>query len=282
MAPSRTKRHPTVTERDDMTIKKQAKPAEALLSFEVFYNGELFQTVEFSSLRKCNNWREKNLETPFLYVIKTPNCNRESCIELSKRYFSTKHRVYPDLFERPVWDVVTEAELQQLAETRIVREARERTGVPLSVQVGGGKYDVTIVHFDKPMRDRVEIIKGDLSREEAYEFIRSYGADAITKKVTTVEKEVKSMTTMNQVERHQLILTTLLNTIKPEKTGWREIIKAIEALNMVKPDGWLEVRDVLQYALDQGLIARPKFDPHADDEYYFAITPVTAASKALQ
>ena len=72
-----------------MTIKKQAKPTEALLSFEVFYNGELFQTVEFSSLRKCNNWREKNLETPFLYVIKTPNCNRESCIELSKRYFST-------------------------------------------------------------------------------------------------------------------------------------------------------------------------------------------------
>lgn len=70
-----------------MTLKKQAMPTEALLTFEVFYNGELFQTVEFSSLRKCNNWREKNLETPFLYVIKTPDCNRESCIELSKRYF---------------------------------------------------------------------------------------------------------------------------------------------------------------------------------------------------
>lgn len=284
MATSRTERYLTVRVQDDMTTKKQAKPTETLLSFEVFYNGELFQTVEFSSLRKCNNWREKNLETPFLYVIKTPNCNRESCIELSKRYFSTKHRVYPDLFERPEWDVVTEAELQQLAETRIVREARERTGAPLSVQVDGGKYDVTIVHFDKPMRDRVEIIKGDLSREEAYEFIRSYGADAdaVTKKVTPVEKELKSMTTMNQVDRHQLILTTLLNTIKPEKTGWREIIKAIKALNMVKPDGWLEVRDVLQHALDQGLIARPKFDPHADDEYYFAITPATAASKAMQ
>lgn len=57
----RTKRHPIVTEQDDMTLKKQAKPTEALQSFEVFYNGELFQTVEFSSLRKCNNWREKNL-----------------------------------------------------------------------------------------------------------------------------------------------------------------------------------------------------------------------------
>ena len=136
----------------------------------------------------------------------------------------------------------------------------------------------TIVHFDKPMRDRVEIIKGDLSREEAYEFIRNYGTDAVTKEVTPVGEEVKSVTTMHQVDRQQLILTTLLNTIKPEKTGWREIIKAIEALNMVKPDGWLEVRDVLQYALDQGLIARPKFDPHADDEYYFAITPVTPAT----
>lgn len=261
-----------------MTIKKQAKPTEALLSFEVFYNGELFQTVEFSSLRKCNNWREKNLETPFLYVIKTPNCNRESCIELSKRYFSTKHRVYPDLFERPEWDVVTEAELQQLAETRIVRETRERTGVPLSVQVGGGKYDVTIVHFDKPMRDRVEIIKGNLSREEAYEFIRSYGNDAVTKLVTPTEEEVRPVTKMNQAERQQLILSTLLDTIKPENTGWREIVKAIEALHVVKPGGWLEVRDVLQYALDQGRIARPKFDPHADDEYYFAITSVTPAT----
>ena len=161
-------------------------------------------------------------------------------------------RPLQDLFERPEWDVVTEAELQQLAETRIVRETRERTGVPLSVQVGGGKYDVTIVHFDKPMRDRVEIIKGDLSREEAYEFIRNYGTDAVTKEVTSVGEEVKSVTTMNQVDRQHLILTTLLNTIQPEKTGWGEIITAIEALNMVKPDGWLEVRDVLQYALDQG------------------------------
>ncbi|MBV4483264.1 hypothetical protein [Pseudomonas khavaziana] len=260
-----------------MTIKKQAKPTEAFLSFEVFYNGELFQTVEFSSLRKCNNWREKSLETPFLYVIKTPNCNRESCIELSKRYFATKHRVYPDLFERPEWDAVTEAELQQLADTRIVRETRERTGVPLSVQVGNGKYDVTIVHFEKPMRDRVEIIKGGLSREEAYEFIRNYDTDGATKEVTPAEEEM-----MNQDNRQQLILTTLLNTIKPEKTGWREIIKAIEALHVIKPDGWIEVRDVLQYALDQGRIARPKFDPHADDEYYFAVTPATPASKGIR
>lgn len=262
-----------------MTTKKQAKPTEALLSFEVFYNGELFQTVEFSSLRKCNNWAQKNLETPFLYVIKTPNCNRESCIELSKRYFSTKHRVYPDLFERPEWDVVTEAELQQLAESRIVRENRERTGVPLSVQVGGGRYDVTIVHFDKPMRDRVEIIKGDLSREEAYEFIRNYGnTDVVNKEMTPAEEEVTSMTTINEAERQHLILSTLLNTIKPEKTGWREIIKAIEALHLINPDGWMEVRDVLQDALDQGLIARPKFDPHADDEYYFAVTAVTPST----
>jgi len=273
IAISRTKRHLIVREQDDMTIEKQAKPTEALLTFEVFYNGELFKTVEFSSLRKCNNWCKKNLETPFLYVVKTPNCDRENCIELSKRFFLTKHRVYPDLFERPDWDVVTEAELQQLAETRIVRETRERTGVTLSVQVEGGKFDVTIVHFDKPMRDRVEIIKGDLSREEAYEFIRNYGTDAVTKEVKPAEEEVKSMTTMNQADRQQLILTTLLNTIKPEKTGWREIIKAIEALHVIKPDGWLEVRDVLQYALDQGRIARPKFDPHADDEYYFAVTP---------
>lgn len=258
-----------------MKLKKQAKPTEALLTFEVFYNGELFQTVEFSSLRKCNNWREKNLETPFLYVIKTPNCNRESCIELSKRYFSTKHRLYPNLFKRPEWDVITDAEIQIRVEQRTVHEARERTGVNFSVQVGGGKYDVTVVHFDKPMRDRVEIIKGDLSREEAYEFIRHYGTDIVKKVVTLTEEEVKPVTKMNQVERQQLILTTLLNTIKPENTGWREIIKAIEALNVIKPDGWLEVRDVLQYALDQGRIARPKFDPHADDEYYFAIPATT-------
>ena len=173
---------------------------------------------------------------------------------------------------------MTEAELQQLAETRIVRETRERTGVPLSVQVGGGKYDVTIVHFDKPMCDRVEIIKGNLSREEAYEFIRSYGNDAVTKVVTPTEEEVRPVTKMNQAERQQLILSTLLDTIKPENTGWREIVKAIEALHVVKPGGWLEVRDVLQYALDQGRIARPKFDPHADDEYYFAITSVTPAT----
>ena len=256
-----------------MTIKKQAKPTETLLTFEVFFNGELFQTVEFSSLRKCNNWRENSLETPLLYVIKTPDCNRESCIELSKRCFSTKHRVYPDLFERPEWDVVTEAELQQLAETRIVREARERTGVPLSVQVGSGKYDVTIVHFDKPMRDRVEIIKGHLSREEAYEFIRHYGTDVVTKVGTPTEEEMRPVTKMDQTERQQLILNTLLDTIKPEKTGWRQIIKAIEALNVVKPDGWLEVREMLQYALDQGRVDRPEFDPHADDEYYFAVTP---------
>ncbi|MGO2768091.1 hypothetical protein [Pseudomonas taetrolens] len=117
-----------VTEQDDMTLKKQAKPTEALLTFEVFYNGELFQTVEFSSLRKCNNWREKNLETPFLYVIKTPDCNRESCIELSKRYFLTKHRVYPDLFERPEWDVVTEAECNSLQRLALC-------GKPASAQV---------------------------------------------------------------------------------------------------------------------------------------------------
>ncbi len=84
-----------------MTLQKQATSTQAMLTFEVFYNGELFQTVEFSSLRKCNNWAQKNLETPFLYVIRTPDCNRESSIELSKRYFSTRHRVYPDLFERP-------------------------------------------------------------------------------------------------------------------------------------------------------------------------------------
>ena len=134
-------------------------------------------------------------------MIKTPDCNRESCIELSKRYFLTKHSVYPDLFEHPEWDVVTEAQLQQLAETRIVRETRERTGVPLSVQVGGGKYDVTIVHFDKPMRDRVEIIKGDLSREEAYEFIRHYGTDVVTKVVTQTEDESRPVTKMKQTER---------------------------------------------------------------------------------
>ena len=86
------------------------------------------------------------------------------------------------------------------------------------------------------------------------------------------------MTKMNQAERQQLILSTLLDTIKPENTGWREIVKAIEALHVVKPGGWLEVRDVLQYALDQGRIARPKFDPHADDEYYVAITSVTPAT----
>ena len=173
---------------------------------------------------------------------------------------------------------MTEAELQQLAETRIVRETRERTGVPLSVQVGGGKYDVTIVHFDKPMRDRVEIIKGDLSREEAYEFIRHYGIDVVTTVMTPTEDEMRPVTKMNQTERQQLILNTLLDTIKPEKTGWREIIKAIEALNVIKPDGWLEVRDVLQYALDQGRIARPKFDPYANDEYYFAVTPSNPAN----
>lgn len=32
-----------------MTLKKQAMPTEALLTFEVFYNGELFQTVSFNS-----------------------------------------------------------------------------------------------------------------------------------------------------------------------------------------------------------------------------------------
>ena len=258
-----------------MTIKKKTKPAETLLSFEIFYNGELFQTIEFSSFRKCNNWREKNLETPFLYVIKTPNCNRENCIELSKRYFATKHRVYPDLFERPEWDVVTDAEAQMLTEQRTVLEARERTGVNISVQVGGGKYDVTVVHYDRPMRDRVEIIKGGLSREEAYRFIRNYGTDTITNPATPTEEEVK---TVNQADRRQLILATLLDVIKPQNTGWREIIKAIEELNVVEPDGWLEVRDVLQYALDQGSIARPMFDPHADDEYYFAVTPAATAT----
>lgn len=60
------------------------------------------------------------------------------------------------------------------------------------------------------------------------------------------------MTKMNQAERQQLILNTLLATIKPENTGWREIVKAIEALNVVKPGGWLEVSDLLQYPLDQG------------------------------
>jgi hypothetical protein len=39
-----------------------------------------------------------------------------------------------------------------------VRKTRERAGVPLSVQVDDGKYDVTIFHFDKPMHDRIEII----------------------------------------------------------------------------------------------------------------------------
>ncbi|QLG91189.1 hypothetical protein HZF02_04125 [Pseudomonas yamanorum] len=280
MTPNQANRFPTITEQDDMTIKKKTKPAETPLSFEIFYNGELFQTIEFSSFRKCNNWREKNLETPFLYVIKTPSCNRENCIELSKRYFAAKHRVYPDLFERPEWDVVTDAEIQMLAEQRTVLEARERTGVNISVQVGGGKYDVTIVHYDKPMRDRVEIIKGGLSSEEAYKFIRNYGTDAITNAVIPTEEEVKTVAQMNQAKRQQLILTTLLDVIKPQNTGWREIIKTIEELHVIKPDGWLEVRDVLQYALDQGFIARPKFDPHADDEYYFAVTPAPLATPA--
>ncbi len=176
---------------------------------------------------------------------------------------------------------MTDAELRQLAETRIVREARERTGIPLSVQVGGGRYDVTIVHFDQPMRDRVEIIEGGLSREEAYEFIRNYGTDAETNSVTPTGEEARPVTKIDQAERQQLILTTLLKTIKPEKTGWREIVKAIEALHVVNPDGWLEVRDVLQYALEQGHIARTKFDPHADDEYYFAITSVPHATSEI-
>ena len=105
--------------------------------------------------------------------------------------------MYPDLFEHPEWDIVTEAKPQQLAENRIVQETRERTGVPLSFQVGGGKYDVTIVHFDMPMRDRVEITKGDLSREEAYELIRHYGTDVVTKVVTPIEDEIRPVTKMN-------------------------------------------------------------------------------------
>ncbi|PHN38258.1 hypothetical protein [Pseudomonas sp. ICMP 564] len=253
-----------------MSIKKTVRPAETLLDFEIFYNGELYQTVKFSSFRKCSNWREKNLETPFLYVIKTPNCNRENCIEISKRYFATKHRVYPDLFERPEWDIVTDEEVQMRAEQRTVLEARERTGVNISVQVSGGKYDVTVVHYDKPMRDRVEIIKGDMSREEAYKFIHEYGIDASSNAMASTN-EVSPSSNMNQVERQQLVLSTLLDVIKPQNTGWREISEAIENLKLIKPDGWLEVRDVLQYLLDQGRIARPEFDPHADDEYFFAI-----------
>lgn len=254
-----------------MSVKKTVKPAATLLDFEIFYNGELFQTVKFSSFRKCNNWREKNLETPFLYVIKTPNCNRENCIEMSKRYFTTKHRVYPDILERPEWDVVTDAEVQMRVEQNIVLEARERTGVNISVQVGGGKYDVTVVHYDKPMRDRVEIIKSDMSREEAYEFIRDYRVDASASVMKSTD-EVEPLTEMNQDERQQLVLNTLLTVIKPKNTGWREVSKVIEDLNIIEPDGWLEVRDIIQYLLDQGRIARPEFDPHADDEYYFATT----------
>lgn len=165
-----------------------------------------------------------------------------------------------------------------LAEQRTVLEARERTGVNISVQVGGGKYDVTVVHYGKPMRDRVEIIKGGLSSEEAYRFIRNYGTDTITNPVPPTEEEVKTVAQMNQAERQQLILTTLLDVIKQQNTGWREIIKAIEELHLIQPDGWLEVRDVLQYALDQGSIARAEFDPYADDEYYFAVTPASPAT----
>lgn len=254
-----------------MSIKKTVRPAEKLLDFEIFHNGKLFRTVKFSSFRKCNNWREKNLETPFLYVIRTPSCNRENCIEISKRYFETKHRVYPDLFERPEWDVITDAEVQLRAEQRIILEARERTGMNISVQVGGGKYDVTVVHYDKPMHDRVEIINGDLSREEAYKFIHDYCLDPSTEILASTE-EVTPLTKMTQAERQQLILSVLLDVIKPQNTGWREISKALEDQNVIEPDGWLEVRQVLQYLLDQGRIARPEFDPHADDEYYFANT----------
>lgn len=155
---------------------KAAKQAAETIAFEVFHNGQLFQTVHFSSLRKCNNWREKALETPFLYVVCTPDCNRDNCIEMSKRNFEAKHRVYPELFQRPEWDVVTAEELAMRAEQQIIMDARDRTGVQLSIQVGGGKYDVTVVHFDKPLRDRVEIIKGDLTREQAYDFVSKYTA----------------------------------------------------------------------------------------------------------
>lgn len=48
--------------------------------------------------------------------------------------------MYPNLFERPEWDVITDAETQMRVEQRTVHEAHEGTGVNFSVQVGGGKF----------------------------------------------------------------------------------------------------------------------------------------------
>lgn len=162
-----------------MTTKtKTSKPAAKMITFEVFYNGEVVRNVEFASLRTCNNWVRKTFENPALYVVKTPDCGRDNVIRISKNYFNAKHRIYPDVFPRPEWDVVTPEEIRERAEQAIIRAAKERTGQNVSIQVGGGKYDVTLVHFDKPMRDRVEIIKGDLTREQAYDFVSKYAVGA--------------------------------------------------------------------------------------------------------
>lgn len=62
-------------------------------------------------------------------------------------------------------------------------------------------------------------------------------------------------------DRENLIANALLAAIKPEPTDWLDIRVAFAEKVKVKSNGWLEVRGLLQWLINNAYVARVPFDP---------------------
>ena len=61
-------------------------------------------------------------------------------------------------------------------------------------------------------------------------------------------------------DRENLILNTMLATITTAPTDWLDISKAVGEQVKIRSNGWMAVRNLLQWLMDSGYVARGPFN----------------------
>ncbi|QSL90514.1 hypothetical protein [Pseudomonas atacamensis] len=67
-------------------------------------------------------------------------------------------------------------------------------------------------------------------------------------------------------DRENQILNVLLATITPEPTCWTKLVKAVNANVKIRKNGWMAVRNLLQWLIENGFVKRCPFDENKLDE----------------
>lgn len=66
-------------------------------------------------------------------------------------------------------------------------------------------------------------------------------------------------------DRENLILNTMLATITTAPTDWLVISKAVGEQVKIRSNGWMAVRNLLQWLMDSGYVAPGPFDDETGD-----------------